>query len=649
MKKLMALFLAFVLAFGLVACAPNNGDQGETGGEKKPVTLTWYTRGPGMQNDTSKVNDAFNKLLQTYEGFEHVTVKFVPVVAKDYAQAVLLAQTTKEPLDILCTVGLNFVDEALNETIVPLDDLLKNTPELVSTLPEWLWNTQKVNGKIYTVPNYQRGVNPFYSYIPAEYQDCIDWEKFCELTTIDPTTGKIKGSVREVASILETYLLNVRKKTGSNTKYLDSIAKMYANPGTAMLQEYVDGSNIDGSSTTFFNPLDPNPTVNSIYLTEEYKEACKVVAEWQDKGYFPADVMTIKTADLTGENMMNDVAMVWSYNTSTAPTSEDTQEFYGETYGFDILAHHFSNVNYMSSRWGACGNAITYNCVSPTDAIALLDLINTEKGIVQMKLNGEIADERLLSIACGTRPNVVPGTAVAVLAGDWREQAADAFEVEDEDCSIETELVDGNTKIVVTGVPAHASTPDQGKNAAKMLIAVLEKLGIGGAPISLLDEAAGEGAYGVNMGIAGSDHVSGPLTLNLGLLFVENGKISVTFDCRYPVFFDDKTVTGTVAKRLAPAGFVMEPCHASHPHHVPESSELVTKLMAVYNAITETQAKPFAIGGGTYARHLKEGVAFGMMFPGEPELAHQANECIDVANYIKAARIYAYAIVALCA
>ena len=54
-------------------------------------------------------------------------------------------------------------------------------------------------------------------------------------------------------------------------------------------------------------------------------------------------------------------------------------------------------------------------------------LINTEKGIVQMKLNGEVADERLISIACGTRPNVVPGTAVAVLAGDWREQAADCF------------------------------------------------------------------------------------------------------------------------------------------------------------------------------------------------------------------------------
>ena len=80
-----------------------------------------------------------------------------------------------------------------------------------------------------------------------------------------------------------------------------------------------------------------------------------------------------------------------------------------------------------------------------------------------------------------------------------------------------------------------------------------------------------------------------------------------------------------------------------------QSSELVVKLMDVYNTITGADAKPFAIGGGTYARHLKEGVAYGMMFPGELELEHQANESIDVANFVKAARIYAYAIVALCA
>lgn len=275
-------------------------------------------------------------------------------------------------------------------------------------------------------------------------------------------------------------------------------------------------------------------------------------------------------------------------------------------------------------------------------------LINTEKGITSLKLNAPMTDDRLISIASGTRSNVVPGVAVAVVRGDWREAAAEAFVVEDEDCGIETELVDGNTKITVTGVPAHASTPEQGKNAAKMLLAVLEGMGVGGEAVKLLVEASGEGDYGVNLGIAGCDEVSGKLTINMGLLFAGEGELTVTYDCRYPVFYDAQRLRETVAKRLAPAGFVLEPGRVSAPHHVPASSEMVVKLMDVYNTITESDAKPFAIGGGTYARHLKEGVAYGMLFPGDPELEHQANEAIRLESLYKAARIYAYAIVALC-
>ena len=276
-------------------------------------------------------------------------------------------------------------------------------------------------------------------------------------------------------------------------------------------------------------------------------------------------------------------------------------------------------------------------------------VINTEKGIMGMILCARVDDARLLELSAGTRQNVVPGVAQALVAGDWREQAAEAFDVEEDGCEIEAELCGENTRIRVTGVPAHASMPDAGRNAAKMLLRVLSKLGIGGAPIALLDEAAGSENAGRALGIAGRDEVSGELTINLGLLSLLGGKLSVTFDCRYPVFFSDETIAATVEKRLAPAGFAMAEKNASAPHHVPESSELVRALIGVYNAITGEDAKPFAIGGGTYARHLKEGVAYGMLFPGEPELAHQAEENISLEGLYKAARIYAYAIVALCA
>ena len=60
-------------------------------------------------------------------------------------------------------------------------------------------------------------------------------------------------------------------------------------------------------------------------------------------------------------------------------------------------------------------------------------LINTEKGIMQLTLHAPMTDNRLLEIASGTRCNIVPNLATAVLTGDWREAAADAFDVDDED------------------------------------------------------------------------------------------------------------------------------------------------------------------------------------------------------------------------
>ena len=54
-----------------------------------------------------------------------------------------------------------------------------------------------------------------------------------------------------------------------------------------------------------------------------------------------------------------------------------------------------------------------------------------------------------------------------------------------------------------------------------------------------------------------------------------------------------------------------------------------------------------AIGGGTYARALKTGVAFGAVFPGKAELAHQKDEYIEIDDLILNAKIYAHAIAEL--
>ena len=69
--------------------------------------------------------------------------------------------------------------------------------------------------------------------------------------------------------------------------------------------------------------------------------------------------------------------------------------------------------------------------------------------------------------------------------------------------------------------------------------------------------------------------------------------------------------------------------------------------MDVYNTISGENAKPFAIGGGTYAKMLPNVVAFGPLFAGDPVTEHQPDECIDLERLVQNAQIIANAIVKL--
>ena len=57
--------------------------------------------------------------------------------------------------------------------------------------------------------------------------------------------------------------------------------------------------------------------------------------------------------------------------------------------------------------------------------------------------------------------------------------------------------------------------------------------------------------------------------------------------------------------------------------------------------------RPFATGGGTYAKVLKQGVAFGASFPDDEDLAHQAGEYASVSGLMKSAKIFANALLRL--
>ena len=102
-------------------------------------------------------------------------------------------------------------------------------------------------------------------------------------------------------------------------------------------------------------------------------------------------------------------------------------------------------------------------------------VINTEKGMLHMSLNGAYCGEglRVKEISVGERPNVVPGLATALIYGDealCEKIIATAGELK---LDVTAEMADGMVKVISTGIPGHAAMPESTRNATGQMLAAL--------------------------------------------------------------------------------------------------------------------------------------------------------------------------------
>ena len=287
-------------------------------------------------------------------------------------------------------------------------------------------------------------------------------------------------------------------------------------------------------------------------------------------------------------------------------------------------------------------------------------LINLEKGLLDVVGHCDVALSqeglRIVSLSAGQRPNVIPGKATAVLyAPDPKalSQSVEAALAGHPDQDNVHLTLEGHTAVLdCQGIVGHASTPEKGRNAASLLLSVLRCLPLCDAPmentVRALARLIGDATDGRYLGVACQDELSGALTCNLGLLSAGDSGIDFTLDFRYPLCTSEQAILDQLGKAFDGTGFTLHSEHAQPPHHVPEDSPLVQKLLHVYAEQTGEPAYCLAIGGGTYARKLPgRAVAFGMEFPGEPATAHMADEYMSIDELVKNAQIIAHAIQAL--
>lgn len=249
-------------------------------------------------------------------------------------------------------------------------------------------------------------------------------------------------------------------------------------------------------------------------------------------------------------------------------------------------------------------------------------VVYAEKGIIHARYQFDC--DRSLTIRGGEMPNMVCDYAYAtspLFSGEMKDRTAKL-------CSALGLKIE-NDKIESFGLCAHGSAPECGKNAMDPLIKCLSELG-------LVEKSVYRSLFEDFYHLKDLEDESGKLTMSPDIITAENGKMSIVVDFRYPSKLDpDKAeiLIGQIGK------YEIMGNHQK-PLFVDKNSELVQKLLAAYNRESGLNAEPIAIGGGTYARALKCGVAFGPEFPGEDAPVHQPNEYLSLANLEKMCRIY---------
>ncbi len=282
-------------------------------------------------------------------------------------------------------------------------------------------------------------------------------------------------------------------------------------------------------------------------------------------------------------------------------------------------------------------------CFSPD---AEFPVCNGEKGVFGATLVSEELGGNLIDFAGGVANNVIPDRASCLVKADFAALIPrDGITLEEEN---------GAVRIRGWGKGGHASMPAGTVNAIGLVVDYLVDNGLCTEKenrfLHFLQKLH-HATDGSGVGVAAKDEVFDPLTIIGGVIRMENGRLYQQVDSRYPT-----SITGEeLAQRLVKASegtASIEGVSACEPFYCSAEDPAIQALINTYNEVTGENAKPFTMGGGTYARHFPRAVSFGpenltTVLPEFGGPIHGANECANVDQLMQALKIYILALLRL--
>jgi len=165
---------------------------------------------------------------------------------------------------------------------------------------------------------------------------------------------------------------------------------------------------------------------------------------------------------------------------------------------------------------------------------------------------------------------------------------------------------------------------------------------------------ATEDDYGEAMGAAYSDEQMGRTTMTCTVAATENGRLKLSYDNRVCAMQDAEKLARSYKEFFGSRGFGLDatdtyPGYSISPgFYIPPTDPVISAAVELYRSITgDKEAEAYTMGGGTYARLLKNAFAFGPTFPGRNPVTipghggiHQPDEALVIDDYMQAMKIY---------
>lgn len=284
MKKLISLVTAGMLAMSLAACGSSGSGSAAAGGSStssEPTTVTVYCMSFNNipeDSEVTRIENLMNDYLAKTYPDDNIAIDIKLFGPAEYTQKVQLAMQSGDKIDAFFERAL--ANDVASDMLAPMNDLLEKygqevTAKLKEDFDENPYTATTINGTIYAVPA-NKGM--------ALNGNLIWDDDIAQAAGVDMSTVNSIEDLEAVFEQVHAYDPNIVCYAPNNqgdTSLIRPILRSEEKVDCLNDTNYYAGVTMNGDST-----------VTNLYASDAFMEKCKLMREWNQKGYLQSDAAT---------------------------------------------------------------------------------------------------------------------------------------------------------------------------------------------------------------------------------------------------------------------------------------------------------------------------------------------------------------------